>query len=1047
MVLSVHNPTIKQLFFALFLLFSFGLGAFSQDTQPTLDAALAVTEPAARIEALQNFLQAQPNAPNADAARTELTRSLAMVGETQLAEKNIDAAIQTFKQAIAAFPKQVDDKFFEETAARIPLAVSVRGYRTEAILLGREMEVRFAQEAKRLAALGEFYMSLEAASEALRALGNAVKLAPEDARIYRALGSAQRLNLNLDDAATNYKKAIKFDPNDRRAYFELGNLQRARGTYEVAVNLYNHQLSIDPQHAASYKGLALADLALGKDKLAEEAFAQAAKITNADLRQDYYLQTQIAFAYLTRGSIAKARQGAETALAVESRYSWAQIVAAEIDLSEAKYFDAERHILAAMRYADFPYLHFTLGKIYLAVEDFDGAIEQFNKAFSYKAGKFQTRLGGSLDAKADNVAELLARERQASLFQAEPITTDIEFKLSETLTRFDEAVRKSKQTSAGTVSSMVLNQASNKLAVAEAEKSTNEFVETEGSRKSFRQLYAAERLLQGSQTADVALKLAEQALDLAETATASEGSLRDFPNYDRDGRLRVVKGRALTLRGRALLKLNRKDEAVKSLSEAVDIYGTIPERNRAQWHLAMAKESAGQKEEALKLYLVAYEPPDKNSGGADLNRAVIESLYRKIHGSLAGLDEQIGRARETALLAKSTPPPVETKAESPAPVTSEKTTVAAENAKPETPVPTETVTPPATVEATPKSDNTVAEKNPEPAPVITPAAKVEAPIELPETHLITLALVTEEMAQLEIPFALQADAEDPVPPPVIIVAAPVVAEVAKPAEENKVAVTSSPGAEENKPSETNKPAPEETVAAEKPVSLTPEIVLPKSPVVPYLLLPALEDYAVNLMALDSMLPEFEDVSPVEIAPPKTEVVTKAAPVSEPETAIETEAKKPVLKTKRELSDARVAELERAIESSTAAPGGKKGDLGTAVEASASGHVEGDAPVRIPVKSLAVELPAGDSGHAENGVKQGGITRENQPEALPLEIEKRASALGESSGKLSVGAALEIEAPEKPGGTGRKGLKDSEETQPATEPDKVKSVRPRRVKEN
>ena len=199
--------------------------------------------------------------------------------------------------------------------------------------------------------------------------------------------------------------------------------------------------------------------------------------------------------------------------------------------------------------------------------------------------------------------------------------------------------------------------------------------------------------------------------------------------------------------------------------------------------------------------------------------------------------------------------------------------------------------------------------------------------------------------------------------------------------------------EENKPSEANKPATEETVAAEKPVSLTPEIVLPKPPVVPYLLLPALEDAAVNLVALDSMLPEFEDVSPVEIAPPKTEVVTKAVPVSGPETAIETEAKKPVLKTKRELSDARVAELERAIESSTAAPGGKKGDLGTAVEASASGHVEGDAPVRIPVKSLAVELPAGDSGHAENGVKQGGITRENQTEALPSEIEKRASALG------------------------------------------------------
>ena len=55
------------------------------------------------------------------------------LGETQLGENNIEKASANFRKALASLPEKIGDQFFAETVIRIPLAVSVRGYRNEAI--------------------------------------------------------------------------------------------------------------------------------------------------------------------------------------------------------------------------------------------------------------------------------------------------------------------------------------------------------------------------------------------------------------------------------------------------------------------------------------------------------------------------------------------------------------------------------------------------------------------------------------------------------------------------------------------------------------------------------------------------------------------------------------------------------------------------------------------------------------------------------------------------------------------------------------------------
>jgi predicted chitinase len=173
------------------------------------------------------------------------------------------------------------------------------------------------------------------------------------------------------------------------------------------------------------------------------------------------------------------------------------------------------------------------------------------------------------------------------------------------------------------------------------ERAAADFIEAEGSRRSFRTLSVAERLAHAGVSTGLAVELAEQALGLAQVATEPEGSLREYPNYDRSGRLGIFRGRALSAKGWALFKAGKNPEAAAALTESTQAFGSLPEGRRALWRLATVKETQGELKEALDLYIAAYDA----GAGSELDRAVIESLYRKINGSLEGLDKRLQTSR------------------------------------------------------------------------------------------------------------------------------------------------------------------------------------------------------------------------------------------------------------------------------------------------------------------------------------------------------------------------------------------------------------------
>ena len=78
-------------------------------------------------------------------------------------------------------------------------------------------------------------------------------------------------------------------------------------------------------------------------------------------------------------------------------------------------------------------------------------------------------------------------------------------------------------------------------------------------------------------------------------------------------------------------------------SEAAAPEGT-PLWRSAMWHLGAALEADGKNDQALLYYIKSYVagPPDP------ARRSVIENVYKKVNGTLDGLDDKIGPGFATA---------------------------------------------------------------------------------------------------------------------------------------------------------------------------------------------------------------------------------------------------------------------------------------------------------------------------------------------------------------------------------------------------------------
>ncbi|HEX4823494.1 MAG TPA: tetratricopeptide repeat protein [Candidatus Polarisedimenticolaceae bacterium] len=77
----------------------------------------------------------------------------------------------------------------------------------------------------------------------------ATDLAPKDPTIWLNLGTIQRTNHSLGDAAGSFKRAIALDPNNALAHYNLGAVYDAEKSYDDAIEEYRRALVLDPDLA------------------------------------------------------------------------------------------------------------------------------------------------------------------------------------------------------------------------------------------------------------------------------------------------------------------------------------------------------------------------------------------------------------------------------------------------------------------------------------------------------------------------------------------------------------------------------------------------------------------------------------------------------------------------------------------------------------------------------------------------------------------------------------------------------------------------------
>jgi tetratricopeptide (TPR) repeat protein/uncharacterized membrane protein YgcG len=670
---------------------------------------------AARVVELREFIDTHPESKSKAYATELLVSSRAALGDEKLLAGDREGGLEQLRLAIEEAPLDLSDKLYTGVITQIPFNLYLRNERTEAFTAAKTIETKFGSNAKHLLSLSGFYLRIERGDEATRLAEQATKLAPDLAAAYDALGLALHISLRLDQAMAAYKRALELDPKTPVARRSLPDLNRAAGKATEALAAYREQLAADPTDRNARAGLVLALYEAGQTEDADKELGATLK----DNPRNVTLMASVAYWLLAHNDNQRGLELAKRAADIEPRYTWGQIALARALIADRSAPYAEACLRFARQHGRFPTLEYELANALAAMGLYEEAADTLSQAFTLKDGFIETELAGRFPARSESFIELLAPERRASIFQAKAADTNANARMLKALLSFTQAI------SSGS---------DGKIDEAGAVTAAREFADGTDDLRAYRQLYAADRLLKSGVGFGAAKELADAARSGVDAAILSPvatiavqadelhdirarsiaaGGTPDMPEAPRNVLANLLRGRIEDVSGWASFNQDQTSEAIKHLRLAIGITpeGT-PLWRAAVWHLATALDQNGDRDEALGYYIKSY-----NAGPSDTtHRATIEQLYRKVNGSLEGLDDRIGPAQAISSAA------VPAVSANPNTATEQLNTTPAA-----VPTPAPTPTPEPVAEPTPSPEPVTAQPSPASSPIVeaTPAPSPE----------------------------------------------------------------------------------------------------------------------------------------------------------------------------------------------------------------------------------------------------------------------------------------------------------------------------------
>lgn len=629
-----------------------------------LSASVCFAQRPAKKPSNPSKTAAAPKSGDSEQARFERLAARASAADEKMRGGDASGGAQLFKAIVADATAPVSDRIFTEVLLPTASRVFAGGERVAALEIAGIIEKKIDGSANQLLGLATFYLTIENADEAKRLAEKAVLLEPNQPAAYQTLGIANRLNFDLEAAANSYSKALELAPDSNVSKRSLAEMRRATGDFDKAVALYREITAKDAGDKSARNGLILSLFDAGQRAEAEAEMTKSL----AENPNNLILLVGASYWFAAQGESRKAVELAQKALAVEPRYIWGYIAQARGLSQENRFNEAERALLAARNYGNFPTLDYELAAVRHNAGYYREAAQDLAKTFAVKGDAIRVKLGGRVEKSADNFIELLAPERRASIF--EPIAADT-----------SDAARKLKEL-------LLFHQTIESADAPEADitGAADKFVDGADKMKLYRQIFVAERLLEKKRALPKVGELMRSATGAVEAALGAAGSsaatlaeqLYDsralavsrneivvVPEVPRLTLSNILRGRIEEISGWALYQEGKTGEAVVRLRRAASV---LPEKSAfwrsGVWRLGAALQADGKPSEALDAYLKSY-PVDAPDAA---KRIVIEGLYRQVNGSLDGLDARIGA--KPAPVAVNLPAQTEaapTPADSPAP--------------------------------------------------------------------------------------------------------------------------------------------------------------------------------------------------------------------------------------------------------------------------------------------------------------------------------------------------------------------------------------------
>ncbi len=870
---------MKKLAFLLFLI-TFALTAFGQIPKKTLKKipqtakivaptlgteaeefakAKALTDANERIAAFQNFIKNFPASTEIPRAQGLIVSARAELADKQLQSGDAAAGIELFKLAVQDAPTPVSDELFTKVILGFPISLFSRGQRGAAFDVAKLIEEKVGTNANQLLDLSKFYINVEYGTEAIRLAQKSVELAPESAKAYQVLALANRLNFRLDDAANAYAKALELDGTSVADKRNLAETYRANGKLDEAVTLYRELLAKDSTDIAAQTGLILT---LFNTNKRSEAEAEMQKSLEAE-PNNVKLLTGAAYWYAAHNFNDQAIDLSQKAIAADPKFVWAYIAQARALTAQKKPLEAERVLLVARNFGNFPTLDYELASARLAAGLYREAAETLKKNFAVnKEDLIETYLGNRILADAPSFTELLSLERRLALSEQNAADNPENTAKLKALLEFSQKMEAADATE------------------TELAQTADEFAKGDDNMRLHREIFAASRLLQKKTALPKVLELmqtaiggVDSALNVAAPSAAvladeiydsrqyaiSQNLVIVVPDIPRQTLSAILRGRIEDIAGWTYYQQNNSAQSVVKLKRALSV---LPDKSAwwraSQWHLGTALQADGDDKNALEAYIKSYDKDLPDLG----KRTIIENLYQKVNGSLDGLEAKLGVKTETSPTVAETETPKIQPQNTDNVNTNIRTPYSVPIAKPtptpkavETPSPTPEIKSEITPEPTPEIKTEVTppaptpEVSPSPTPELTPKIEETKPTETPTPETLPSPTPTET------PSAEVKPTTTPEPSPEVL---PTIGPTPTP----------SPSPEEIKPAETKpEPTPESSpnsqiVSTNKSVIITQFPPSPKTNTPKPLFNPVI----INVQKTDSPKTETDETKPIEEKP-------------------------------------------------------------------------------------------------------------------------------------------------------------------------------------